>query len=285
MRDDTTINEAEVAIFERLLLATPDDENSLRYLVRAYRELGREDDYARVVVALVKRYTSQAQFSDAVSLLPDLRCLPSTPEVEMLIQRVSLFADLNESVAPVAESEVPQGGASMPAIAMPVVPVVEADPNQVEMQAHAEQEIDFVMTWRARGWIDDALAQKLKAHLNVTAANQSQAHDTVSALSALHEIDATQVDRILAKIAREHTMPMIPLEALAPKVPARELLDADFMRSHGVAAFGMVDQLLMVGIMNPQNLRLQRAVKSLAQRECLFYLVHPHDFEPWINAE
>lgn len=272
-----------ITFFEKVLTSIPDDITSLDFLTQAYKKTEQTDLHASHLILLAKTYTTSADYAEASLLLPDLKALPQTPEVEMLIARISLFAELNQVPVKPATEAVTSASTSSPNTA-PVDHDQTAESRQEEkVRIHSSQEIVLVQTWKSRNWIDDELAQKLRADLEIMASSQSRSTETISALLSLAEHDISKIDFILAQMAKEYTLPPIPVDAFATKPNVRALLPEAFMKLHGVFPFAEIGNTLLVAIMNPQSERLRRATHSLVQRECIFYLMHPTTFSQLFN--
>ncbi|MBN1671686.1 MAG: hypothetical protein JXR37_11660 [Kiritimatiellae bacterium] len=105
-------------------------------------------------------------------------------------------------------------------------------------------------------------------------------------LSVLHVMEELRVGNTTASalyLARDSSLPLIPLRQFTPQKEAYSLLPMDIMKKRGALAFDTLAESVLVAVLNPYDTELQTEVERETGHICNFYLALPSDYDETLN--
>lgn len=256
-----------IAAFEQIVETIPDDRVSLEALSHAYEQVGdlsRAREFLARLVDVVIRDADQ-------------------PAAQVLQERVVLFAS-SDPIARELQSR-------LEAFLLKETPAPQtftlADDERLEelrkaeeaeqRSAHLAAELAFAWTLFQSGELTQeeyaAVAQDLGQLSGNTAAT------TVSVLHALNDRGSRGLDHVLAFVAKDTNLPLIPAAQFDTPDAVWQMIPRDFSVRNGVIAFELMGQDLLVAVLNPYHKALREKVESLTGRRCHFFICLPADFD------
>lgn len=105
-----------------------------------------------------------------------------------------------------------------------------------------------------------------------------------SAMHVIYRQGFRNAPEMLASLAKDSGMPLVPLARFAPQQAAFSLLGPAYAVARGALPFEMIDGELMVAVLNPYNTLLQTEAQQLAGLPCLFYLACPDEYDAALDT-
>jgi hypothetical protein len=112
------------------------------------------------------------------------------------------------------------------------------------------------------------------------AAEQTESPESVvSVLHLLEGLGNRLMSTAMVFLSHDSGMPWLPLRRFWPHGGAFMSLPIDYATRRGALAFDRIEDTLVVGVLNPYDVALQRAVTEHVGQPCQFYLVPPADYD------
>jgi hypothetical protein len=262
-----------VAAFEQVLELMPDDVPTIEALVQSCSLLQDEDRLRDYVVRLATMHVRQERWADARALAPKLRDLaPISDEAAALLEEIDLqHAEPAPTAAP---APVPK-------------PAAAADGAPAEDSPRIRQQVlqgELALAWQLhdRQWItSDEYAQLIQELTDLS--SRAETGSTVSLLHVLAAREYARMDHLLASIALDAHLPLIPLSRFDTPPATAALLSPVFVRTMGAAPFDRIGIETLVAVLNPYNDRLRADVSVRIGHRCHFYLASAVEFDRWTD--
>lgn len=261
-----------IAAFEQVLDLMPDDVPTIEALVQSCSLLQDTERLRTYVVRLATLHMQQEHWADARALTPKLRELaPTCDEAAALLEEID--ARLGEAPAPAP--------AEHPAQAQDLADIAAEDTPRIRQQV-LQAELAFAWQLHDRQWItSDDYTQLIQELTDLSSRAESGA--TVSLLHVLAGREYARMDQLLASIATEAHIPLLPLSRFETPPATAALLPPLFVRTMGAAPFDRIGTETLIAVLNPYNDRLRADVSVRTGHRCHFYLASPVEFDRWAD--
>ncbi len=255
-----------IAAFEQIVETIPNDRVSLEALSHAYEQVGdlsRAREYLSRLVAVV----IEEKDRDTAEMLRErlIQFAVSDPMARETQAKLEFFLAAGEGE--VKDFDVSPGHSEVE-----ILKHEETD----RRSAHVASELSFAWTLFQAGELSQEEYAVVAQDLSAISTNLSVV--TVSVLHTLHDRGSRNLDRILAFAARDSGVPVIPLSLFEVPESTYALIPRDFMIRHGVMAFEVMGNDVLVVVLNPYNKTLREKVESLVGRRCHYFMTPPSDF-------
>ena len=251
-----------IAAFEGILEVMPDDCGAMDALVQSYEMVGEHARARQYLIRLARAHLAQFHTAEAPELIARLRAADDGgAEIAALVKELE---SLQTAAAPAAERSArpaPSAG--------------------TERQTALQAELSFA--WRLHEKKMLTPEEYALVVQDLTEVSSRPSDLTVSVLHVLQDRSFRNLESILAFVAKDTRLPMVPVSSFDPQESTFGLLPMDFIRRRGAIPFESLAAELLVGVLNPYDEVLRADVQRLAGRPCHFYLVHPSEFDAWMN--
>jgi hypothetical protein len=262
-----------VAAFEQVLELMPDDVPTIEALVQSCSLLQDEDRLRDYVVRLATMHVRQERWADARALAPKLRDLaPISDEAAALLEEID-------------QQQAEPEPAAIPARAPKLA--AGSDEAPVEDSPRIRQQVlqgELALAWQLhdRQWItSDEYAQLIQELTDLS--SRAETGSRVSLLHVLAAREYARMDHLLASIALDAHLPLIPLSRFDTPPATAALLSPVFVRTMGAAPFDRIGIETLVAVLNPYNDRLRADVSVRIGHRCHFYLASAVEFDRWTD--
>lgn len=259
--DPTRNSETWSAIqaFEQILDAFPDDLNTLEALFQAYESLD-ENDKAGVYILRAGRVAVQQTGISVSPVLADRlkRLAPAVREAAQIVSKL---------------------GEERLRAALTVSPPAEAGPTEEKLRNPAAAELDMAWDLKEAGLLTDSeyseAVRQLSEGISSTGRN--------SLLALIQSMQMGDFEKIMAHMARDSGMAILPVSNFETPLAVSSLLSPDFMTVRGAVVFEMIGQELLVAVLNSRDTHLRKEVEQLCGRTCHFFLTPPSEMDVWLK--
>lgn len=249
-----------IGAFEQILQVMPNDMASLESLWRAYSDLDMEEKAVEYVLRLGEVLQEQYDAVTAARVLTAVRGAQYTDSrIEGLLKILAEIAGEEELASMEASRE-------------------KAAAAALRCTVNVADELSFAWNLLECGILNQeeyaAVAQ------DVVEMSSTSEKGTVSLLHALASRSYAKMDRLMAYVASEQSVPMIQLALFEVPLEAARMLPMPYMRGRGVIVFetvGRTDALIV--LLNPYDEELRKELEEAIGRRCHYFLTRPSDFD------
>lgn len=255
-----------IAAFEQIVETIPNDRVSLEALSHAYEQVGdlsRAREYLSRLVAVV----IDEKDRDAAEMLRDRLALFAMSDPMARDTQVKIDAFLGGDGGETQEFDLSKEETEV---------AVARNEEAERRSAHVASELSFAWTLFQAGELTQEEYALVAQDLSTISATSALV--TVSVLHTLHDRVSRSLDRVLAFSARDSGVPVIPLSLFDIPDSVFGLIPREFMVQHGVMAFEVMGNDVLVVLQNPYNKPLREKVEAVIKRRCHFFLTPPADF-------
>jgi len=260
-----------ISAFEQIVEMMPDDRVSLEALSHAYEQVG-DLSRSREHLGRLVNVVISAKDRAAAGLLQErvMQFAASDPISRDIQTRLDNFLALGDSSAKPFE---------LPSESRRQVALKGDDAEQRNAQVSAE----LAFAWNLFQAGELTQEEYAMVAQDLGASSGKPVHVTVSVLHALHDRENRSLERIVGYAARDADVPIIPLSLFDVQDSVFQLLPRDFIVRHGVMAFEVMGNDVLVVVLNPYNQALREQVESIIGRRCHFFITLPSEFDTTLD--
>lgn len=262
-----------ITAFEQILEAMPTDRASLEALSHAYEQIGDLTKAKEYFVRLANVLLEEGDSDSARALL--VRLAPFAAEDDDVLELMSQIEAVSGGA--VVDSAI-DDAVSLPEENLPVTEKPKARKN-VSVSTAFNMSEELAMAWNLME--ANEITQEEYASV-VQDLTEMSAGDSVATISVLHVLEARgfkTLDRIIAYLVDQCSVPFVSLSNFDLMTDPAVLLPIDFVVRRGALIFELVGHDALAVVMNPFDKQLRKDVELLADRKCHFYLTMPSEFD------
>lgn len=251
-----------ISTFEQILEAIPNDRLALETLADAYEQLGHPEKALDYYIKLAHVVAEEDDRAAAAVIRQKLQELGgNSGEAHLAV------AELDRTLA-VSEEPPP-----------PPKPTKEtARRRTVDITA------ELALAWNLvqAGELTQEEYAGVVHDLTENSTHQSEVPVTV--LHVLRDRGFKNYDRVMAFLASNTGLPIVPLGNFEMQKEAVSLLPEDYVFHRGAVAFEIMANEPLIAILNPYDTELRKEIEALLQRRCHFYITTADDYDKYLEA-
>lgn len=261
---DNRESEDLISAFEHLLESLPDDISTLDALVQACEQAQETDRLRKYLYQMTRAHLRQHRPEEARKLLPRLQeHAGASPEIDALI----------EELTP-APTPPPPPGTDDSAVHAP-------ENNAAVRQAILQAELAFAWHLHDRKLLTrDEYSQTVQ---DLTDMSARSVEITISTQHALMDRGFANLDHVLAAVARESRIPILPVSRFETPMAVASIIPASWIRTRGAIPFDRVGKEYNIALLNPYNDRLQAEISAKIGQRCHFFMTAAQEFDRWLE--
>lgn len=249
-----------ISAFEQILQAMPSDRVALETLAEAYEKIGDRAHALEYLVRLARVVVEEADRGAAPGLMEKLKKYgASDTEVQQATQALQRL--LSQRAAQPAEAEAAEAAAARRRRrAVDITPELTLAWNLLQAEEISQDDYNTIVQ-------------------DLTESTTKQIGVPITVLHVLEDRQFKNAAKIMAFLAKESGLPIIPLSRFEISLEAFNLLPAGFSAQRGALVFGKIGHEPMVALLNPYDTDLRAEVERLTGSKCHFFLVPASEYD------
>lgn len=252
-----------IATFEAILEAIPNDRLALETLADAYEQLGQKEKALQYYVSLANVVAEEEDRGAAPAVREKLRQLGGdSGEAHLAAKALDQLLAVSEE-APEPPKTAPKEGLRR---------------KTVDITA------ELALAWNLVQ-AGELTQEEYAGVVHDLTENSTHQHDApVSVLHVLRDRGFKNYDRIMAFLATNTGLPIVPIGSFEFQKEAAAVLPEEYCLHRGAAAFEIMGNEPLIAILNPYDTELQKEIEALVGRRCHFYLTTADDYDKYLEA-
>ena len=252
-----------ISTFEQILEAIPNDRLALETLSDAYEQLGMSEKALDYYIKLAHVVAEENDRAAATIIRQKL---------------TELGGDSGEAHLAAAELDRVLSVSEEPPPAPPPKTAKETRRKTIDITA------ELALAWNLvqAGELTQEEYAGVVHDLTESSAHQNEVPVTV--LHVLRDRGFKNYDRVMAFLASNTGLPIVPLGNFEMQKEAASLLPSDFVFHRGAVAFEIMANEPLIAILNPYDTELRKEIEALLQRRCHYYLTTADDYDKYLEA-
>jgi tetratricopeptide (TPR) repeat protein len=249
-----------IATFEQILEAIPNDRLALETLADAYEQLGHADKALEYYIKLAHVVAEEGDRAAAPLIRDKLR------EMGADSGDAHLAADELDRILSVSEEPPPP------------------PPKETGRRKVVDITAELALAWNLvqGGELTQEEYAGVVHDLTESSAHQNEVPVTV--LHVLRDRGFKNYDRVMAFLAGNTGLPIVPIGNFELQKEAATLLPKEIVFHRGAVAFEIMANEPLIAILNPYDTELRKEIEKTLQRRCHFYLTTADDYDKYLEA-
>lgn len=259
---ETELREA-ISTFEQILEAIPNDRLALETLADAYEQLGQPEKALDYYIRLAHVVAEEDDRAVAAVIRQKLQ---------------ELGGDSGEAHLAAAELDKVLAVSEEPPPPPPKAAKEAARRKTVDITA------ELALAWNLVQAGELTQEEYAGVVHDLTESSTHQNETPVTVLHVLRDRGFKNYDRVMAFLASNTGLPIVPLGNFEMQKEAASLLPSDYVFHRGAVAFEIMANEPLIAILNPYDTELRKEIETLVQRRCHFYLTTADDYDKYLEA-
>lgn len=252
-----------IATFEQILEAIPNDRVALETLSDAYEQLGALEKALHYYILLARVIAEEGDRAAAPHVREKLRQLGgNSAEAHLAAESLDQLLAVSEEVAPVAR------------------PAPKEAPKRKVVDITAE----LALAWNLVQAGEISQEEYAGIVQDLTELSTKPGDTPISVLHVLRDRNFKNYDRVLAFLATNTGLPIIPLGNFEVQKEAVALLPEEYIYRRGAIVFEVMAGEPLIAILNPYDTELRKEIEARMGRPCHFYLTSADDYDKYLEA-
>lgn len=256
---DAELREA-IATFEQILEAIPNDRLALETLADAHEQLGHTEKALEYYIKLAHVVAEEGDRAAAPLIREKLRTLGGGSG------EAHLAADELDQILAVSEEPPPP------------------PPKETARRKTVDITAELALAWNLVQAGELTQEEYAGVVHDLTESSTHQNEVPVTVLHVLRDRGFKNYDRVMAFLASNTGLPIVPLGNFELQKDAAALLPQDIVFHRGAVAFEVMANEPLIAILNPYDTELRKEIERLLQRRCHFYLTTADDYDKYLEA-